>query len=107
MLSFRPHFISFKTSSVGGVNSDGEPVAATEVWGELIPCRYETNTKTNIFHNADGTIKVFPYVVWLDGSQVDYTGKFVKIYDAGKVLVKEGQVQHCPFRQLNSLLYVE
>lgn len=107
MLSFRPHFISFKTSSAGGVNALGEPVAAAEAWSELVPCRYETNTKTNIYPNEDGTTKVFEFVVWLDGGWTDYTGRFVRIYDRDRVLVKEGQVQHCPFRQLNSLLYVE
>lgn len=107
MLSFRPHFISFKTSSAGGVNSLGEPVAATESWSDLVPCRYETNTKTNIYPNEDGTTKVFEYVVWLDGPQEDYTGKFVRIYNGSRQLVKEGQVQHCPFRQLRTLLYVD
>lgn len=107
MLSLRPHFISFKTSTGGGTNSQGEPIPAVEAWTEMVPCRYETNTKTNIFRNGDGTFKVFEYVVWLDGSQEDYTGRFVRIYDCNRALVKEGQVKHCPFRQLNSLLYVE
>ena len=107
MLTVRPHFISFKTPSGGGIDSQGFPIPVTEAWTELVPCRYETNTKTNIYQNEDGTTKVFEYAVWLDGPQEDYTGRSVRIYNGSRQVVKEGQVQHCPFRQLRTLLYVE
>lgn len=107
MIRLRPHYIKFKTSAGGGRSSDGEPIPVTESWTDFIPCRYETSSKTNIYYNADGSKKVFEYVVWLDGAETDYTGRFVKIYDKDKNEVKEGQVQHCPYRQLRTLLYVE
>lgn len=107
MIQLRPHYIRFKSSVGGGRSSDGEPIPVTEVWTDFIPCRYETSTKTNFFYNADGTRKYFPYVVWMDRGCADYTGRFVRIYDGNRKLVKEGQVHHCPFRQLHTLLYVE
>src|SRR3989339_1522895 len=94
MIKLRPHKISFKTTTGGGFDVNRIPLPVVPSWTEPIPCRYETEGKSNIKTLSDGTFKSYPYVVFLGPSSEDYTARFVKLFDEFGNIVIEGQIQH-------------
>lgn len=104
MISFRPHTFCIKRTTGGGVNSDGEPVKATETWGDPVECRYVTGGRENLRFLPSGEHIVYDYVVYCNISE-DLTGKIIQLYNEGN-LIDEKPVRGCRLGQLNTILYL-
>lgn len=104
MITFRPHILRVKSVAGGGFNSDGEPILATESWGDPIECRYVTGGKENVRFLPSGEHIVYDYVVYCN-VQENLTGKYVRLYK-DDVLIDEKLVRGCNLGQLNTTLFL-
>lgn len=110
MIDRYPHTITVKEQPVSpGFDANGDPVAAPSGWSEPIPCRYETDGRSNIRVQKDGALKTYAFVVYLrlSDARTDYAGKVVRLYDADGTMVCEGLVEHSNAWQLSTVLFIE
>lgn len=106
MIELRPHRIQVVTMTKGGIDENGCPIPASPVYGDLVPCRFERNGKNNVIQLDDGTFKKYPFVVFLDVSEVDYENKTVRLYDEKGKLVADRKVESFQPGQLNMRLWL-
>lgn len=110
MIDRYPHTVSVKEQPASpSFDQNGDPVAVTAVWSEPIPCRYETDGRSNIQVQKDGALKTYAYVVYLRlaDARMDFAGKVVRLCDASGNLVCDGLVHHTNALQLSTVLYIE
>lgn len=106
MIEFRPHMIQIVNTVGGGIDDNGCPIPAKPEYGDLIPCRFERNGKSNVVQLGDGTFKKYPYVVFLDVSDLDYEGKTVRLFDEKGVVVAHRKVESFQPGQLGMKLWL-
>jgi hypothetical protein len=58
--------ISAKVKSGGGLDGDGNPVKASESWGDPIPCRISTNKRNNLGKQNGNTFTIASYEVLIE-----------------------------------------
>ena len=75
----------------GGLNSDGEPVAATTMWGEPVPCKYHANTLNNRGRYQDGEFTVSEYIITT--KEMDFQASQIQLTDLSGRIVCEKFVQ--------------
>lgn len=110
MIDRYPHTFSVKEQPASPqFDSNGDPVAVTANWSSRLPCRYETDGRSNIQVQKDGSLKTYAFVVYLGPTddQMDFNGKIVRLFDAGGVQVCDCLVHHANTLQLSTVLYVE
>lgn len=103
MVSFRPHTFRVLAQVGGGYNSDGEPIAASEVFGDPIPCRVVEGENENVQFLPSGAHIVHQYVIYCD-IQEGIEGKTIEINTGKKIDTKV--VKTCRLGQLNTKLYL-
>lgn len=59
--------IEIKSSNLGGYDEEGNPIPATTVWDNPIPCRIITNNRSVEGRYKDGEFVISSYVVYIDG----------------------------------------
>lgn len=110
MIELYPHTISFKIPPTGGLSIDenGNPVAPQQTdWTASERCRYESNGRSNIQVQRDGTVKIYAFVVFMERPVGDIAGTTARLYNSSGVLVCEGLVHHSPDYQTHSEIFIE
>lgn len=110
MIDRYPHSISVKEQTASPkFDQNGDPVPASGKWSRRVPCRYETDGRSNIQVQEDGSLKTYAYVVYLrpTGTRIDFTGRVVRLFDARGAMVCECLVHHANALQMSTVLYVE
>lgn len=106
MIDFRPHTFKILSALGGGTAPNGDPIAASEEWGEELSCRFVKDGKENVKHLPGGTFIVFSYVVYCDIPD-DITGKTVMLLDKDGTEVCQKEVYSCNNTQLHTIFYIQ
>ena len=107
MIDFRPHFIAFKESDAPIFDDNGNPVFGGSAWGDPMPCRYESDGKSNIQVLKDGSIKAYAYVVYMEPTGKTFDGRIARLFDSERNVVCEALIHHSISYQLSTVLYIE
>ncbi len=110
MIDRYPHMISIKEQPASPrLDEHGDPVPAASNWSRRLPCRYETDGRSNIRVEKDGSLKTYAFVVYLPSirPKMDFAGKYARLYGQNGELVCEGLINHSNALQLSTVLYLE
>ena len=107
MIDFRPHFIAFRESDEPVFDENGDPVFIDGVWSDPIPCRYESDGKSNIQVLKDGSIKAYAYVAYMEPTGETFDGRMARLSDSNGNVVCEALIHHSIPYQLSTVLYIE
>ena len=107
MVTLRPHYFQVLTLVSGGLDENGDPTEAQEVWGDPIECRCVDDGKRNVVRLPNGEVTVYPYAVFFDDPETDYLKNTVRLLDGEMNVMYEGVVKGNPRgRQLNAVMYL-
>lgn len=110
MIDRYPHKISIKEQSASpSFDENGDPVSVSSKWSRRLPCRFETDGRSNIRVEKDGSLKTYAFVVYLPSGHAreDFAGKIARLYGQRGELVCEGLINHSNMYQLSTVLYLE
>lgn len=106
VIEFRPHRIQVVSADGGGLDSEGCPIPSMPKYGEMLPCRYETEGKSTWIQLEDGTFKKYPYVVFMDVIEADFDNQVVRLFDENGNLVVERRVASFQRGQLRMRIWL-
>lgn len=107
MVEFRPHRLRIRSTTGHRDESTGDWIPGSELWSELIPCRYVANGTGQQIKLEDGTFYTFSYVVYLDHDDRTYRyGDMVRLYDKDGNLQSEQPITRSHKGQLNTKLWL-
>jgi len=83
-------FVRAMYQTLGGINEDGEPIAAVKTWGEYILCQYAANTLSNKGVYVGGEFQESSFTITL--KDMSFKADFIQLSNSRKELVCEKQV---------------
>lgn len=106
MIDQRPHVLQYAVISPGYEDKNGDFHPGDIEFKGNIPCRFETDGRTEIRFD-DGSVNICRYVVYLNHGCRKFTkGETIKLFDEYGEMVIETRVLDFHRGQLNARLWV-